>query len=46
MPPPPPHEPEPSWPIPKFNIRIEDLAVVRADGYELLTTTPKDLLVL
>ncbi|KAI0778755.1 plant basic secretory protein [Trametes elegans] len=26
MPPPPPHEPEPAWPIPTFNIRIEDLA--------------------
>ncbi|RDX51852.1 plant basic secretory protein [Lentinus brumalis] len=26
MPPPPPHDPEPQWPIPTFNIRIEDLA--------------------
>lgn len=26
MPPPPPHDPEPQWPIPTFNFRIEDLA--------------------
>ncbi|KAI0334356.1 plant basic secretory protein [Cubamyces sp. BRFM 1775] len=26
MPPPPPHGPEPQWPIPTFNLRIEDLA--------------------
>jgi Xaa-Pro aminopeptidase len=38
---------EPGVYLPGFGgIRIEDLAVVRADGYELLTTAPKDLLVL
>lgn len=30
----------------RFGIRIEDLVVARADGPELLTRTPKDLLVL
>jgi Xaa-Pro aminopeptidase len=38
---------EPGVYLPGFGgIRIEDLAVVRADGHELLTTAPKDLLVL
>lgn len=26
MPPPPPHDPSPQWPIPTFHLRIEDLA--------------------
>ncbi len=26
MPPPPPHDPEPEWPIPEFHLRIEDIA--------------------
>jgi Xaa-Pro aminopeptidase len=36
---------EPGVYLPGFGgVRIEDLAVVRPDGYELLTTAPKELL--
>jgi Xaa-Pro aminopeptidase len=30
----------------KFGVRIEDIVVLRTDGHEKLTETPKDLLVL